>query len=90
MVDSILQADARRALKILKTLKQEGAEATLILWALTRELRTLATLAAQQNEGRALQQLFREQRIWPQRQPLVQQGLRRLTQQHGNGWVCSV
>lgn len=39
--DAMLRGDARRALRILDGLRGEGVEPTLVLWAVSRELRAL-------------------------------------------------
>jgi DNA polymerase-3 subunit delta len=44
LVDAALGGDAKRALRILSGLRAEGIEPVIVVWALTRELRTLALL----------------------------------------------
>jgi DNA polymerase III subunit delta len=39
--EAILEGDAKRSLRILNGLEQEGEEATLVLWAISEELRSL-------------------------------------------------
>jgi DNA polymerase-3 subunit delta len=41
LAEAALQADAARALRILAGLRAEGVEPTLVLWALSREIRSL-------------------------------------------------
>lgn len=43
--DALSAGDASRAIRILHTLRAEGVEAPVVLWALTREIRLLDTLA---------------------------------------------
>lgn len=43
--DALSAGDASRAMRILHTLRAEGVEAPVVLWALTREIRLLDTLA---------------------------------------------
>jgi DNA polymerase-3 subunit delta len=40
--EAVLDGDASRALRILEGLRAEGSEPPLVLWALCRELRSLA------------------------------------------------
>ena len=44
LVDAALGGDAKRALKVLAGLRAEGVEPVIVVWALTRELRTLAKI----------------------------------------------
>ena len=45
LVDAALGGDAKRSMKVLAGLRAEGVEPVIIVWALTRELRTLASLS---------------------------------------------
>lgn len=71
LVDAALGGDARRALRILSGLRSEGVEPVIIVWALTRELRTLALLTDTVNQGGDLASGMREHRVWNTRQPLI-------------------
>lgn len=75
LVDAALAGEAPSCRRILASLRGEGSEPILILWALTRELRTLAQasqeLARGKPEGAALA------RVWQQRRTLVGKALRR-------------
>ncbi|OAI48412.1 hypothetical protein AYO45_05030 [Gammaproteobacteria bacterium SCGC AG-212-F23] len=86
LVDSILLGNSERALRILKNLFAEGIEPTLILWAITRELRTLADIISKQKQGINLTTLFSQHRIWEKRQGAVKTFLKNNTletcQQH--------
>ena len=73
--DSVLAGEPARALRILNTLQAEGVEPVLILWSLTRELRSMADLAGKVKQGIPLTQLFEKQRIYPRRQKAIRQFL---------------
>jgi DNA polymerase-3 subunit delta len=45
LVDAAVAGDAPRAVRILAGIRTEGIEPVIVMWALTRELRTLAKLA---------------------------------------------
>ena len=77
LVDRCLAGDCPAALRTLNGLKAEGTEATLVLWALSRELRTLHRLQSQLQQGQPLQQAMRNERIFDSRQQLIQHALRR-------------
>ncbi len=81
LVETAQQGNVSKSLKILEGLRLEGHEPTLILWALCRELRTLAHLSARLELGHSLQQLFQEQRIWDKRKLTIQSYLKRMRYQ---------
>ncbi|MGH8494659.1 MAG: DNA polymerase III subunit delta [Gammaproteobacteria bacterium] len=75
--DAALAGEPARALRILDGLRAEGVEPPLVLWALARELRSLATAACQMRAGRTADQALAAARVWPRRQGLVRQALAR-------------
>lgn len=75
--DAFLQGNAKRSLRILLRLKAEGAEPILILWALTKEIRTLILLAEQITQGMPLEKAFANQRIWEKQKTATRQALQR-------------
>lgn len=77
LVDSFLVGNQKRSLRILRNLAAEDIEPTLVLWALTREIRTLANMSQQVEQGVTLSALFPKYRIWEKRQPLVRAFLQR-------------
>ncbi len=77
LIDSALLGKTNRVLRILQNLADEDTEPTLILWALTRELRTLSELQKKIAEGSSLASLFSSFRIWEKRQPNVKAALQR-------------
>lgn len=77
LVDSALAGNLKRSLRILNNLAAENSEPTLILWALTRELRTMSELAKKIQQGVTLASLFSTYRIWEKRQSCVRLFLKR-------------
>jgi len=77
LIDSALLGKTHRVLRILQNLNDEDTEPTLVLWALTRELRTLAEIQKKLAEGSSLNTLFTTFRIWEKRQPHVKAVLQR-------------
>ncbi len=53
LAEASLQGDAARALRILAGLRAEGVEPTLVLWALSREIRALWQRLLQRSAGAA-------------------------------------
>jgi DNA polymerase-3 subunit delta len=75
--DAILQGNGNRIVRILYCLKDEGIEPILILWAVTKEIRTLTTIIEQLVQGANIEKILIEQRIWDKRKPLIRQALQR-------------
>jgi len=71
LVDAALAGDAKRALRILSGLEAEGVEPVIVVWSLTRELRTLASLADLVASGSNLASAMQKARIWSSREALV-------------------
>ena len=71
LTDAAMAGDAPRAVRILGGLKAEGVEPVIVMWALTRELRTLATLDDAVRQGTDLGSAMQGARVWSNRQGLV-------------------
>jgi DNA polymerase III subunit delta len=79
LCDVMLAGDAPKALRMLDLLLGEKTEPTIIVWALVKDIRLLATLHDAKTKS-SLPALFKQHRIWPNRQPLIQKSLTRLSQ----------
>ena len=71
LVDAALQGDAKRAIKILTGLRAEGVEPIIVIWSLTRELRTLAKLVDLTRNNVELGKAMQAAGVWRNRQALV-------------------
>jgi DNA polymerase-3 subunit delta len=78
LVDAALAGKAARGLRILAGLRGEGVALPVVLWALAREIRALATMRAALDAGAPLARVLGEARVWKNRQALVGGGLQRL------------
>ena len=76
--DSALLGDTARAMRILDGLRSEGVEGTLIVWAMTREVRTLCAILAAVESGTTLERAMAAQRVWSNRTTMVARAARRL------------
>lgn len=77
LADACLRGGAAAILRILNSLRAEGVEPVLVLWALAREARSLAQMSFQVAAGRAVAQVLEAQRVWARRRPLVGNALAR-------------
>lgn len=82
LTDAALAGDANRSVKILGGLRAEGVEPVIVMWALTRELRTLATLDDVIRQGGELGGAMQKSGVWSNRQGLVRSCISR--HQHGD------
>ena len=82
LVDRALEGDNAACLRMVRGIKAEGTDATIVLWALSRELRNLVLCATMLENGAPIDQVFQKQRIWDKRKPLVGAALKRLRKRH--------
>lgn len=78
LVDRALAGDASGSLKMLRGLKAEGSEPPVVLWALSREVRTLFQCAEQIAQGNGVERVLQNHRVWDKRKTLVKSALNRL------------
>ena len=71
LTDAAMAGDAARAVKILSGLRSEGVEPVIVMWALTRELRTLSKLDDIIRRGGDLGSAMQKNGVWRNRQGLV-------------------
>jgi len=81
LADAALAGQAKRAKRILHTLRAEATEPVMILWALSREIRTLLLMMAKLGHGMAMNQVLQQSGVWAQRKTLMANALKRLSQQ---------
>jgi DNA polymerase-3 subunit delta len=75
---ALLQGDLARYARMLEGLRGEGEAPTYVLWQLAEELRALLRIHAGLAAGRAQDALFRENRVWRNKEALVRAALKRL------------
>ena len=83
LVDSALCGDAARTTRIVRGLCAEGVEPVLVLWALAREIRLLASMSYELRRGMPDERVMSQFKVWEKRKVTVRQGLRRHSLQ---GW----
>ncbi|MBS1269327.1 MAG: DNA polymerase III subunit delta [Gammaproteobacteria bacterium] len=73
-----LNGEARKALRVLKVLRNEGIEPALVSWTLAKDLRTLVRIEQGLRNGDQKGRLFKTHNIWSTRAPLIDSALARL------------
>ena len=86
LVDKALCGDAQGAARCLQSLINEGVEMPIILWGLSREIRSLLTIKEMMDNGQASAKAFSSAGVWDKRKPLMQQAIDRLSRQQLN-WL---
>lgn len=79
LTEAMLSGNAKRSVRILQCLEDEGEALPLILAMVTREIRTLYTLAQVKRNGGNLSQAMASLRIFSSRQNLFFSALQRLS-----------
>ena len=77
LADKALQGDAAGSLHMLHGLRGEGTEPTVVLWSLTREIRTLHEVQLDCPHGQGVMQALNARRVWKNRISLMQAALAR-------------
>ena len=78
LADKALSGNASAAATTLNGLRAEGSEATIVLWAITREIRALLALKQALSNGQALEGVARRHGIFDNRLPVIRGALQRL------------
>ncbi|NLY63337.1 MAG: DNA polymerase III subunit delta [Alcaligenaceae bacterium] len=85
--NAMLEGNGKRTVRMIQGLKSEGEALPLILGVITREIRTLYTLAVARQKGENFSGLFRQLRIFPPRDKLIRQAMERLSLKHLMGMI---
>jgi DNA polymerase-3 subunit delta len=78
LVDAVLADRFARAQRILEGLKSEGVAPAIVLWALARDARQLATAAFHVAKGESPAAVLMRQKIWESRRNALTEALRRV------------
>lgn len=82
LVDKALAGNTQAAITTLNGLRGEGTDAVIILWALTRDIRLIASIHERINQGRSLDMALNELKVWDKRKPLVGPAVQRISSKH--------
>ena len=75
--EALLAGELARYVRVIEGLRDEGEAPTLVLWAVAEDLRALSRIRRGIDEGRPLEPLLRENRVWGPRQATMRAALRR-------------
>ena len=81
-VDKVLEGDAESAARALRGLENEGTDPLTLLWAITRELRTLNKASQAVALGEQKDRALKNSGVWDKRIPLFRKALGRLSPAH--------
>ncbi len=79
LADHVLLGNATQALRALAGLRGEGEEPPVILWALTKELRTLHKCAEAIEQGQTIDRALDTGGVWDKRKPMMRAAVQRLS-----------
>lgn len=77
LVDAALSGSVERTTRIFSSLKDEGIEPILMLWAITREIRTVLTLLNKTKAQSLSSDLLSQQGVWKHRESLIRSFINR-------------
>ncbi|MCU7907158.1 MAG: DNA polymerase III subunit delta [Candidatus Thiodiazotropha sp. (ex Epidulcina cf. delphinae)] len=77
LVDTLLVGEVAKGIRMLQGLKAEGVAAPVVLWALSREIRTLAEMAYEVEQGQSADQVMGAYRVWEKRKSMMRKALGR-------------
>ena len=80
LIDCVLLGQLPSALKMLRSLRNEGAEAIPLMGAITREIRNLYQCAQTINRGNGIERVLDSAGVWDKRKPLYKQALGRVNE----------
>lgn len=78
LTDALLLGKFNRAIRVLSALKAEGVASAVVLWAISREVRTLLNIKFDLKQGGSQEAVYKKYQIWDNRKPLVHEALQRL------------
>ena len=75
IIDALLEGNCKKCITMLDQLQQEGTAAGQIIWVFHKEFNQLYAMLDKLAQGRPLNDLYKEYRIWDKRKPLYQHAL---------------
>jgi DNA polymerase-3 subunit delta len=78
LTDAAVAQDVSRTLRVIQGLRTEGAELLMLIAMLAREIRSLASMRQDIDQGQGIDTVVNKHRVWNKRQPIVKKCLSRL------------
>jgi len=75
IVDALLQGNCKKCVVMLDQLQQEGTAAGQVIWVFHKEINQLYAMLDKLAQGKPLNDVYKEYRIWDKRKPLYQHAL---------------
>ena len=88
LVDTCLQGDRRRVVRMFDGLHAEAVAPAQVLWWLSRDIRALALMAQTLAKGKPLERVLADQFIWEVRKPLFRKALTKLPSRRWQELLC--
>ena len=82
ILDALLQGNLKKCITMLDQLQQEGTAATQLVWLFHKEISQIYTMLNQLEQGVALNDLYKQYRIWDKRKPIYQHALTHIKLEH--------
>jgi DNA polymerase-3 subunit delta len=76
--EAAMRGDGARALRVLDGLRAEGVDATLVLWALNKDLKWLLRVSRLVRAGQSVDAAMAAERVWRPRQPAMKRAASRV------------
>lgn len=74
-----MRGDAYRVARLLNGLEAEGDEPVLLIWTLAEDIRMLIQLAAALKQGKSVQDVSRNLRLWGDKKSLASEAVKRIS-----------
>ncbi len=84
LIDKTFDGDAQGAARTLRGLQEEGVEPSSILWALSREVHTIAQGIEAMADGSSSEQALAQLGVWEKRKNSIRKALRRISPAQAN------
>lgn len=75
IIDALLQGNCKKCITMLDQLQQEGTAPGQIIWVFHKEINQLYAMLTKLENGIAINDVYKEYRIWDKRKPLYQHAL---------------
>jgi DNA polymerase-3 subunit delta len=75
IIDALLLGDCAKCITMLDQLQQEGTAPTQLIWVFHKEISQLYAMLNQIAQGVALNEVYKQYRVWDKRKPLYQSAL---------------